>query len=90
MTMQEVRAAYRDLRDRCLAKKPYQTTYINALWSDWDLRLAGEPQDVELDPGIAVLTRAQAESQDVLEWLDAYPDAVVDRLPGGLFNPVTV
>ena len=87
MTMQEVRAAYRDLRDRCLAKKPYQTTYINALWADWDLRLAVEPQDVELDAGIAVLTRAQA---DVLEWLAVYPDAVVDRLPGGLFNPVTV
>lgn len=83
--MHEVRGAYRALRDRALAAHPPDATYVQELWSVWDLKLAQWPGDTEMPSAVPILTRSMAESNAVLEWLDAYPDAVVDRLPGGLF-----
>lgn len=90
MTISEVRAAYVELRERALRVNPGQAGYINDLWSTWDQELARFDGQTLDRPYVEFMTRTIADprlhADDILEWLDAYPDAIRDRLPGGLMS----
>lgn len=91
MTIREARDAYLALRDRARSLRPVaDRRYIDALWMAWDDRLAQWPPETALPPRYPehlteTIADPQLDSEAVMAWLDAYPDAIVDRLPGGLF-----
>ena len=87
MTLAEARRAYRALRDRAVGVSPTEATYAHALWERWDEELTKWPPETELGAYVDHLTATIADpnlyADAVVEWLDAYPSAIVDRLPGG-------
>jgi len=82
VTIAEVRRIYRQLRDRALNVTPAEAGYINGLWATWDTILAGFGDETTLPDWMEWYrgTLDGASDDTVIEWLDAFPSAVEERL----------
>ncbi len=82
LTVADARLIYRQLRDRALDVSPGEAGYINALWAVWDASLAKFGDATELPEWMTWYrgTLQNAREDTVVEWLDAFPDAVEEQL----------
>ena len=79
MNVGDARREYLALMVRCLTENPNEEGYIKALYGDWDRELDKIGDDVSLRPWFDQMTSTiqKADKIAALEWLDAYPDAIV-------------
>lgn len=78
-----IRTNYAQLRDRCLEEAPEQADYINALYASWDAELeridgATLAYDAVVQDLSRVIAHPDLSTDALVEWLDAYPDAICD------------
>lgn len=81
-TSRKLRFYYRGLRDRAYAARPIEWVYIALLWADWDKQLgelkAASIRDIVVNHLVAAIDSVDDSHADsLLEWLDAFPSAIV-------------
>ena len=88
--LESARRTYRVVADRAAAAAPDRIPYISGLWATWDGRLAdlarftGSTVPDHVQTVLDHLERAIETADDpesLLEWIDAYPDAIADLFP---------